>query len=401
MDGVSGRPGIGSTGTQPPASPTAATGGWLLGTLFLVTGGVKWLNGYYFWVATGGDTGAQKFALWNVYGSGLQSLVAGSVVTSGTLTANSFNYVPLATPIQLAPGETYVAATGWTAVNGITLTAGQFGTGQPYVAGITNGPLTAPGSVAAGGTNTYPWIANNPGEGLFSNVLGADPSVAMPNNVSGSDLFWVDVQVSDTAPAGYSGSYRLRPNAVSMANTANTSADTANNFTLGIEFSVSQSCHVNNVWFYSPSGLTQLPTSIGVFRVSDQVLMGSNSSPSWSGAAGSGWIKAALAGVTLAPGVNYKAVVLNAAGTPAVWNDAATNYWNPGGGATGGWGGSGLTAGPLSFPATSGATPGQDSYNAGAVLTYPNTNAGPFDYGVDIEVTPAASGSGLLMASFP
>lgn len=32
MDGQAGRPGVGSSGTQPPTGPTAATGGWLLGT---------------------------------------------------------------------------------------------------------------------------------------------------------------------------------------------------------------------------------------------------------------------------------------------------------------------------------------------------------------------------------
>ena len=57
----------------------------------------------------------------------------------------------------------------------------------------------------------------------------------------------MDVQVSDTAPSGYYGSYRLYPNMYDAFGFTN---DTANNFTLGMEFSLSQACTVNNVWFY-------------------------------------------------------------------------------------------------------------------------------------------------------
>lgn len=403
MDGVSGRPGVGSSGTQPPTSPTSATGGWLLGTLFTVTGGMQWLDGYYFWVPPGGDTGAQKFALWNVYATGETAvLVTGSTVTSGTLTAGTFNSIPLATPIQLCPGELYVACTGWTAVNGIPLTAGQFGSGHPYSTGIFNGPLTGWPSLGGGGTNPYTWATTyGAGQGLFSNALGADPTAAMPNNSSGSDLFWVDVAISTTPPTGYSGSYRLRPNALGLGCTNGIAADTASNFTLGLEFSLTEACTINNVWFYSAPGVTQLPTSIGVFQVSGTSLAASNSSPSWSGAAGSGWVKAALSG-SLAASTNYKVCVCNGAGSPAQWNYYVADWWEA---TSGGFGTGGLTAGPLSFPDNGSATsPGQGSYNPGATLTYPATNVGPYDYGVDIEVTPATagpSGSGLLMASFP
>ena len=140
--------------TSGPGSPTATTGGWLLGVIFSVTGGMKWLDGYWHWVAPGGDTVARKFALWNRYSTSAQNLVTGSVVTSGTLTAGQWNYVPLSSPVQLAPGALYVAATGWTAVNGIPLASGQFGSGQTYAAGIVNGPLTA--WSAPSGSNTFP-----------------------------------------------------------------------------------------------------------------------------------------------------------------------------------------------------------------------------------------------------
>ena len=382
MDGVGTRPGVGSSGTQPPASPDAYGGNFIAGTIFSALGEMLWLNGYYWWVPPGGDTGAQKFCLWNRYGTGsTQVLVPDSTVTSGTLTANSFNYIPLATPIQLAPGELFVAATGWTSVNGFPITNNQFGATQPYAAGIVNGPLTGWSDV--GGSNTFTGNSANWGlnQGCFS-VASNDPTVQMPNAGSNSSNFWIDVLLSDTAPSGYSGSYRVYRN---MNDAIGYNNDTANNFTLGMEFSLTEACTINNVWFYSPSGVTQLPTEIGVYQVSDTTLVASNSSPSWSGAAGSGWMSAALTG-TLAASTSYKVVVLNGAGSPAIWNGATANYWSTG------YGASGLTAGPITVPDNASAdSPGQESYNLGATITYPNTNAGPYTYWLDIEVTPQAA----------
>ena len=111
----------------------------------------------------------------------------------------------------------------------------------------------------------------------------------------------------------------------------------------------------------------------------------------WSGAAGSGWISAALAG-SLAAGVNYKVAICNGAASPAIWSAAVANYY------TTGFGSGGLTAGPISVPNNASAlSPGQESYNLGATPAYPSTNAGPFAYGLDLEVT-LVTGSGLLMA---
>lgn len=391
MDGVSGRPGVGSSGTQPPSSPTAASGGWLLGTLFTPVGELLWLQGYEFWVPPGGDTapsGGFKFATWDLYASAPSGvLVSGATATAATLTAGQFNSVALATPVPLAPGEIYLAATGWTVTNGIPLSGSQFGSGDPYANGITNGPLFGWNNLGSA-INQFPWATNYLNNGLFSDSSGSDPTAAFPENSSGADLFWIDIVVSDTAPAGYTGSFRLRPNQHATGSTLNVVLDTANNFTLGVEFSLNTPCAINNIWFYSPSGTTQLPTSIGVFQVSTQSLVASSSSPSWSGVAGSGWVKAALAG-NLQSGVSYKAAVCNGAASPVQWNDAITDFWDP----SNGWGGSGLTAGPFTYPDTNTAdSPGQASYNPGATLTYPDTNAGPYDYLVDIEVTPSAGG---------
>jgi len=88
---------------------------------------------------------------------------------------------------------------------------------------------------------------------------------------------------------------------------------------------------------------------------------------------------------TLAASTKYKVAVLNGAGSPAIWNAAVASYWSTG------YGGSGLTAGPITvFSNATADSPGQESYNLGATMTYPGTNAGPYSYGLDIEVTPQA-----------
>lgn len=375
--------------TNGPSSPTAASGGWLLGCIFSVTGKMMWLNGYYHWIPSGGDTVSHKFALWNKYSTSSQNLVSNATVTSGTLTAGVWNFIPLTSPVQLAPGALYVASTGWTATNGIPLTGSQFDSGQPFTNGITNGPLTA--WSAPTGSNPFPAATVNYGLGqmLFSNSLGSDPSVNMPNNGSGSDNFWIDILVSDTAPSGYSGSYRLYPN---MTDFGNYLLDTANGFTLGKQFSLSSSCAVNKIWFYSPSTVTVLPTAIGVYQVSNQSLVTVNNSPSWSGSAGSGWISASLSG-NLLSGTNYKIAVLQNSNT--IWNAAVANYYSTG------FGANGIISGPINVPNNANAvSPGQESYNLGSSITYPNTNVGPYAYGLDIELTPL-SGSGLMISTFP
>ena len=351
--------------------------------MFSGLGKVIWLQGYYWWVPTGGDTGAQKFCLWNRYATSTQVVISGGTVTSGTLTAGQWNYVPLATPVPLAPGELYVAATGWESVNGFPSTNNQFGSGDPYVGGITNGPLTAWSDGSNGGTYLFP-TSYGPAQGLFGtgNTGGAaDPTLNFPPGGSNSANFWIDVLVSDTAPSGYSGSYRLYPN---MNDAPASGDDTANNFTLGMEFSLSQACTVSNVWFYSLPGLTRLPTAIGVYQVPGTTLVLSQPSPSWSGIAGSGWVSAPLSG-TLSAGVSYKVAVCNGAASPAIWNQFTANYWSTG------FGANGLTSGPITAPDNASAdSPGQDTYNAGATLTYPATNVGPYTYWLDIEVTPQA-----------
>jgi hypothetical protein len=388
QDGLSGRPGNG------PSSPASYSGPFLAGTLISVTGGVKWLEGYWWWVCPSGQsTAPQKFALWNRYGTGSsQSVVPGSVVTSGTLTAGQWNFIPLPSPAPLAPGGLYVPATGWdtTGTTGFPVVNNQFGAAQPYAAGITNGPLTAWSDLGA--SNLWPGGSSaNYGldQGLFG-VGGTDPAAIMPAGGSNSANFLVDVQVTDVPPSGTS--YRLWPN---MADAGNSSLDTATNFTLGVEFSLSQACTLDAIWFYSPPGVTQLPTECAVYDVTSQAIVTGtdNVSPAWTlpgggaASAGAGWVYAPMPGAVSLPAGDYKAAVCNGAASPAVWNVQMAGYWSTG------FGANGLTSGPITAPGNAtAASPGQSTYHAGAAIHWPDTSTGGgHNYWVDVEVTPVTS----------
>lgn len=378
MDGLSGRP-----GTGPGVS--AYSGNFIAGIMWKVTANGMWLDGYWHWVPAGGDTGARKFALWQLTDTThgvFQALVPAATVTSGTLTANQWNYVPLPAPIGLSGSVPYVACYGYVASAGFPDTQNQFGAGQPYAAGIANGPLFAYSEPGASAPEPF---TSDYHQGLFS-TAGSDPATTFPATADVASNFWIDVQVDDTAPAG--ASYRLWPNqpyAVSWFN------DTADNFTLACEFTLSQACALNNIWFYSQAGVTQLPTECGIWNVATHTLVAGtdNASPSWSGAAGSGWVSCAYSGVTL-PAGDYKVAVLNSVATPPIWSATTDSYWGAGAGL------GGVANGPISAPDTTHATaPGQDTYNLGAAFTYPLTYSAPANganYWVDVEVTPVSAG---------
>jgi len=406
--------------TNGPTTPVSYSGNILVGVIFEVTQGGMFFNGYYHWVpGTNGDTVARKFCLWQIKGASSGVLIPAATVTSGTLTAGQWNFVPLATPVPLAIGTAYNACTGWSAVHGFpdsdTSGAGtgagdSFGTGG-HTAGITQGPLFA-FSDGAGGGGTKPEPYGTP-QGVFS-TAGTDPAVNMPGTGSNSGNFWMDVQVDDTTPANYSGTYRLYPNKTD-ANSA-TVADLAVDYVVATEFHLSQACTLNKIWYYSPSGTAQLATSADIWSIlganSGSIVAGTNS-PSWSGAAGSGWISTSFAGVTLPAGI-YKVSVFNNAATPDGWSakDASTNYWGTG------VGGSGITWTPVSAPGLSTASnaynfvganggstppftdgtilPGQCTFAQSGTNIYPYlyVNGLAQNYWLDVEVTPVPPSTG-------
>ena len=188
--------------TDGPASPVSWGGSFLASALFQVTAGGVWFDGYWWWVCnTGQSTAAQKFALWVVYADGTGTLIPAATVTSAALTSGQWNYIPLAAPLPLAIGACYNACTGFT--GSFPVTNNQFGSGEPYSAGIASGPLSAFSDLS--GTLPAPFSMT---QGVFG-TTGPDPAVNMPTDGSNSANFWMDLQVTDTAPAG--ASYRLWP----------------------------------------------------------------------------------------------------------------------------------------------------------------------------------------------
>ncbi|HEX4830205.1 MAG TPA: hypothetical protein VH478_03820 [Trebonia sp.] len=395
-----------------PSAAASYGGSFQPGLVFGVTD-ISWFEGYWWWVATTGgqSTSPQKFCLWQMDGSGTAHLISGSVVTSGTLKAG-WNWVPLATPIALSVanntrnstlstdgGAVYIASTGFTGP--FPITAGQYGAGGAYANGILSGPLL--GYSDQTGTAAPPSIGYNLMQGEFGTAY-TDPTIAPPNNnSSNSSNFWLDVQVSDTAPSGYSGSYRLFPNIPVVV--TNVAAEDTFQQTTGTMFTLSEACTVGKVWFYSSPQLQQpagLPASTQIWDMNAKdVVAGSQLTASWSGAVGSGWVynNYASASLTL-PAGDYAVAVFNPGGkTFYVENRGyfGTHFQNTMGAAP-----SGFSNGPLS-------TPGQDAANTkwGAdfgnslylftstgVPTFPagwDTNDDGENRWIDIEVTPSGS----------
>ena len=359
--------------TVGPSSPVSYSGPFLAGVLFEVTTGGMWFDGYWWWVCPSGQpTAAQTFALWAAYNDGTGAIISAATVESGPLTAGQWNYVPLPTAVPLAIGACYNACTGFS--GSFPITSNQFGSGEPLTAGIVNGPLSAFSDQS--GSLPAPFAMS---QGVFS-TSGTDPTASMPAGGSDSSNFWMDLQVGTSPPAG--ASYRLWPSWPILPGVA---SDDTGAYTLATEFQLSQSCTLDNIWFYSASGAAALPTRCAIWNVSSQTEVSGtdNSSPTWSGSAGSGWVGCAYAGVSL-PAGDYKVAVFYGGGSR--WYEVTNNYWG-----TGGPGANAIVAGPVTAPGLATATsPGQGTYNAGS-WAYPlgyGSNSNGENFWVDVEVTP-------------
>ena len=188
--------------TNGPSTPVSYSGPFLAGVVFEVTTGGCWLDGYWWWVCPSGQpTAAQTFALWCIYGNdGLAGAL--STVTSGALTAGQWNYVPLADAGAAGDRRLVQRGTGFT--GSFPDTNDQFGTGEPYTAGITQRPadrLLRPVRVAAGAVQHRPGRVQR----RRHRPHGATcrPTGPVLRN------FWMDLQVDTDPPSGTS--YRLWP----------------------------------------------------------------------------------------------------------------------------------------------------------------------------------------------
>ena len=407
MDGQSGRPGIGSSGTQPPSAPTAFSGNYIAGLVFSVAS-TAWMTGYYWWVPPGGDTGPVRCALWQ-QGSSTQNsvgtLVPNSVVTSGTLTAGQWNYVALPSQLPLSiTGTTYVAALGYATTIGFPDSQHQFGAGNPYASGITNGVLSAPNS------NIFNGITNSGPQQPYS-TAGSDPSLILPTTNDLDDILWLDVQVTDTPPAD--ASYRLWPSRpYSAGDGTNGGVSTVTDgYTMALQFSVTQACALDKIWFYSAPAMfsgaaaVAIPTRVTLWDTATQlpVAGGDINGVSWkkpdgtAGVAASGWVYAdfSAAGITLSAGHAYKASVWYAGGQ--TWRTVVDTYWaSPGAGLNG------IVQGALAAPNSASASPGQNSWSGpNLAWAYPNSFSFAENDWVDVEVTPLppSTGDGTSRAS--
>ena len=125
-----------------------------------------------------------------------------------------------------------------------------------------------------------PWPVNGlQPQGCFS-VASNDPSLTFPGSSSGTDNFWVDVQVGDYSDAPSGTSLRLFPNMPAPFN-INDGDNTLE--TTATAFSLSQACSLNKIWLYSPSGAAALPTRTVIWNTSTQAEVPGtdNNSPLW------------------------------------------------------------------------------------------------------------------------
>jgi hypothetical protein len=213
----------------------------------------------------------------------------------------------------------------------------------------------------------------------------------------------MDVQVSDSAPADYSGSYRIWPNFPTIP--GGVSNDEGQQ-TTGTEFWLSESCTLNNIWFWSPPGVSVLPSRCGIFSIATKdVISGTdNQSPTWSGAAGSGWVSCSYAssGVVL-PAGKYLTCVYTGGGGKFYQEDV--DYFSTGPGSAN------LVNGPLTCPTTDNSYSGNSVYQDGPwsfPVTFDDKDDGENRF-IDVEVTPSggttppppATNSGAFLAFFP
>ena len=216
----------------------------------------------------------------------------------------------------------------------------------------------------------------------------------------------MDVQVNDAAPPGYGGSYRLWPNYADLSQ--DWTNDTGEQ-TTGTQFSLSASCTLDKVWFYSPPSATVLPARTQIWDVSMTALVsGSDISASWSGAAGSGWVSNSYTGVTLPPG-NYIATVFHGSDGQKFYVETR-GYFGTYSSVAGPAEAAGISNGPLSAPSNSAAITlagfgNSCYYTGGSSPAYPNaydTGDGGENRWIDVEVTPVtAAASGLALIPFP
>ena len=439
--------------TGPTTATPTGSSGLVTGLIFEVTTGGCWLDGYWWWVCPEGQsTAAQTFTLWLLFPGANNEpdgeLVPGTSVTSGELVAGQWNFVPLPQAVPLSIATTYMLETG--SVGGVPVTPNLWGSGEPWAAGKTSGPLFAP-PAGPDGMNQCP------------EAVGSNPAkiMAVYNGYPPNAYRWLDPQVTTEAPP--SSSYRLWPGMPLVGATPKTSPDTQEQ-SAGTEFWLSVDCTLDKIWFWSPvanlaaplPAATMLPGSCAIFAITpgstpqgtmvqgtQQGVTGPNPAPDqmpdWRkpdgtpAAPGDGWVYCAYEGVTLPPG-KYKTAAYCYGGGTVDSNDylffsEQRFYFGPDGTQPAA-APDGISNGPMYSPNVANASP---AYSKGNVVGVPpgtvvpgnstyqlnnSTNTGTFLYPdtfdnsdngenrwVDVEVTPVPQanppGTGTMLSFLP
>jgi len=392
--------------TSGPATPVDFGAGYefVSSIGFTVTQPTIYFAGYWWWVCGAEQsTAPQTFCLWqdtddyDLQGD-LGVLVEASVVTSsGQFTPGQWNWVPLPEPIALSRYISYRAATA--SPRYAPTSNGEFGNGGAYATGITNGPLFAYADTSSGNTSDVSYYQRYNCT-WSSGTL--DPTSSYPTAGSSGFNVWLDVQVTDEAPAN--ATYRCWPNQPNPMYPPEAPLP----FTVSTQIAVTESAQAVKLWFLSQAGDQKLPSICGVWDTeTKEVVSGSeNESPTWltatgaSAVPGGGWCYCDYSSTSfvLVANHNYR-VALGMFESGYVWYAGAQGYWltNGGGypatgiGAAHGAGNGivacvpcGLAANPLSPCA-------QDTSGAWA---YPDEMETDGDnYYIDLEVMAASGGA--------
>jgi hypothetical protein len=239
--------------------------------------------------------------------------VPAATVTSGPLTAGQWNYVPLATPVPLAAGACYNVCTGFS--GGFPDTNNQFGAGDPYSAGIVTGPLSAfsDQSGDAGGTiyDAAGRIRCGRHGSHGEHAIGRLPVSQLLDGSPGRNLSTGGHVLSALAE---------------LSDASRRSLHRHRRVHLGKRVPAVAVLHSGQDLVYSGPGAAALPTRCAIWNLGTQteVVGTDNSSPSWSGSAGSGWVPCAYSGVTLSPG-DDKVAAFSPGGSP--WFQITPSYW--------------------------------------------------------------------------
>ncbi len=391
--------------TNGPATPVDFGAGFefVSAVGFEVTQQTIYFEGYWWWVCpTQQSTSPQKFCLWQDtldldQQGDLGVVVEASVVESGNLVAGQWNFIPLPAPIPLSQYVSYRAATA--SPRYAPTSNDQFGSGGAYAGGITNGPLFAFSDTSSGNSGDVSFYQKYNCSWADGTL---DPTSIYPGAGSGGFNVWMDVQVTDVAPAG--ATFRCWPNQPNPLYTPEAQLP----FTVSTQMVVSQSAQVLKLWFMSQTGNGILPSTCGIWDTATQALVAGseNTAPNWllpdgsPASAGAGWIYCdySKSGLVLAANHNYRV----AAGmfTPGyVWYSGAQGYWlqsgggyaSIGSGAAHGAGNGIISCVPCGLSPNPLSPCAQDTSGH---FAYPNAMEDDGDnYYIDLEVVPAGTTS--------